>query len=93
MKIEITKETKESWEKTWKPLLYTNGTLDIKKIEQEMSDLIFIYKQVGYVYCKLTGNKLSKPMYYADIIISEHERECEEAYNSGYEDAKKELTP
>ena len=88
---EIKKEADRAWEETWKPLLYTKGKLDIEKIKNEMHDLIFIYEQVGYVYCELPGTHLSKPMYYAHTIIAEHERECEEAYQRGYEDAKEEF--
>ena len=88
---EIEKQTQEGWEKVWKPLLYTKGKLDIKKIKNEMHDLIFIYEQVGKVYYDLTGGTLSKPMYYAGEIISLHEQEIEDSYNRGYEDAKEEL--
>lgn len=84
------KETNEAWEKTWKPLLYTKGKLDEKKISKEMKDLIFIYKQVGVVYCEITGNKLSKPMYYADTIIEEYNNQINEAYESGYSDGQDE---
>lgn len=89
----IKDETEKAWEEIWKPLLYTDGELDIKKIKNEMMDLIFIYQQVGEVYSELTGNMLSKPMYYAGTIIAEHERECEEAYQRGYDDAKELDTP
>jgi hypothetical protein len=78
----------ESWEEIWKPLLYTKGKPDIKKIKNEMHDLIFIYEQVGKVYYALTGGMLSKPMYYADQIISLHEQELEDSYNNGYKDGK-----
>lgn len=91
MKEDVEKEAEREWKRIWKPLLYTKGKLDIKKIKNEMMDLIFIYVQVGKVYCELTGHRLSKPMYYAGTIIAEHQREYEEAYERGYQDAKEEL--
>ncbi len=69
--------SKPSWEERfktfWKPLLKTNGKWDEKKISDELHDLVFIYEQVGEVYCHLTGNLLSKPMYYAGTIITAHD--------------------
>ena len=88
----IEEETQEDWEEIWKPLLYTNGKLDIKKIEKEMHDLIFVFEQVGKVYSSLTGGTLSKPMYYAEGIIQLHEDAITEAYDEGYADAKEELS-
>lgn len=79
------KERKEKWGKDWidywKPLLLTDGELDEQKIKNEMSDLVFIFEQVGEVYCHLTGNKLSKPMYYADTIITAHDDMVTELVN------------
>lgn len=91
-KKSVTRITDEDWKTIWKPLLYNReGKLSLRKIENEMHDLIFIYNQVSYVYCEITGNRLSKPTYYADTILSEYNREIEEAYQRGYDDAKKEL--
>ena len=67
----------KEWREFWKPLLLTKGKFDEKKIKAEMHDLVFIYEQVGEVYCYITGNKLSKPMYYAKTIIDEFETEVE----------------
>ena len=77
----IDAEWKEEWENYWKPLLLTDGKFDEQKIKNEMHDLWFIYKQVSEVYMAITGNSLSKPMYFADVIISAHERQIEEAIN------------
>ena len=80
----------KEWESFWKPLLMTKGKFDEKKIIAEMHDLVFIYKQVSEVYCAITGNKLSKPMYYAKTIISEYEEQLQNSYDEGYNDAKQE---
>lgn len=87
-KKEIEKEWETSWKEIWLPCLLTKGKPDMKKIKKEIYDLWFIYKQVGHVYCELTGNKLSKPMYYAETIIAEHENQCNESYEMGYADAQ-----
>lgn len=65
--------------KYWKPFLQTKGKWSERKIRNEMHDLVFVYEQVGKVYMELTGGKLSKPMYYADTIIQEHEQACMDA--------------
>jgi hypothetical protein len=62
------REFNEEWEELWKPLILTNGKLDEHKVKNEMQDLVFIYKQVAEVYCYITGNQLSKAMYYADEV-------------------------
>jgi hypothetical protein len=91
------KETEDkwakAWEKTWKPLIYTDGKLDEQKIKNEMHDLWFIYEQVSLIYSELTGGMLSKPMYYADQIIGFHDQKIEDSYNEGYEDGKAEFIP
>jgi hypothetical protein len=72
--------------KYWKPFLQTNGKWSERKIKNELSDLVFIYKQVGKVYMELTGGLLSKPMYYADEIIAKNEEQLDEAVNQFKED-------
>jgi len=82
-------EARESFHAIWKPLLYTKGQLDIKKISKEMRDLIFVYTQVAEVYRYITGGLLSKPMYYAGTIISEYEYQLSKSYEEGYDEGKK----
>lgn len=81
-------EAEDTYETIFKPLIYTNGCLDEEKVKNEMIDLIFIYLQVSKVYMALTGQELSNPNYYADVIISLHEDEIQKAYNEGYDDAR-----
>lgn len=79
-------EAEEDYEKIFKPLIMTNGQFDAVKIKNEMLDLIFCTNQVSKVYMALTGDKLSKHMYYADVIIGLHECEIDEAYERGHKD-------
>jgi hypothetical protein len=67
------KEFNEEWNEIWRPLVTTDGCLDVIKIKNELQDLVFIYKQVAEVYCYITGNQLSKAMYYAQDVITAYE--------------------
>jgi hypothetical protein len=70
------KEFNEEWMDYWIPLITNDdGYLDPQKIKNEMQDLIFIYKQVAEVYCYITGNQLSKAMYYANVITTAYDDE------------------
>jgi hypothetical protein len=90
MKEEI--QAEKDFEEIWKPLLMTDNKLDMKKVKNEMIDLIFVYRQVGKVYQHLTGNLLSKPMYYAETIIQKHDEIVQEAYEEGLEEGERETS-
>jgi len=76
------------FEEHWKPLLLTDGEWDEEKIKNEMSDLVFIYKQISEVYCHITGGQLSKPMYYADVIIRQHDDAITKAVDEALQEYK-----
>ena len=69
------KEFDKEWEELWVPLLLTDDkqNLDWQKVKNEMQDLVFVYKQIAEVYCYITGNQLSKAMYYSDVVITAYE--------------------
>jgi len=79
MESRFEKEWEKDWKNLWKPLLKTKGKWDEKKIKNEMHDLVFIYEQIAEVYCHITGGLLSKPMYYANTIITHYEDELTKA--------------
>ena len=85
---EIDQELETEIDEYWLPLLKTNGKWDKKKIRNELHDLVFIYKQIGTVYCYITGNKLSKPMYYAQTIMDAHDAVIEDAVAYALEEEK-----
>ena len=59
----------------WKPLIYTNGKIDEKKVMNELADFYFIMKEVPKVYLEITGGLLSKLKYPAETVLSEfHEK-------------------
>jgi len=72
------KEFNEEWRDLWLPLITTEGYVDCQKVKNEMQDLVFVYKQVAEVYCYITGNQLSKAMYYADEIKKAFDDEVQE---------------
>ena len=69
-------ENNKNWDKKfkefWKPLLTIDGKYDEQKIKNEMHDLDFATDQISELYMELTGGRLSKPMYYAQTILQEH---------------------
>ena len=71
----------KAWKETWRPLLFTDGELDEKKIQNEMHDLVFVLRQVGEVYEHITGGRLSKETYFASTIIQEHDQQIMNAVN------------
>ena len=89
-KTKIEKEWKKSWEEIWKPAMQTKGQWNERKIKAEIHDLWFIFRQVSAVYCEITGNTLSKPMYYADTIIDEYNDQLNSSYESGFDDGYEE---
>ena len=86
-----TTKWEKEFKKFWKPLLKTKGKWDEKKISNELQDLVFIFEQIGEVYCHITGGLLSKPMYYSNTIISHYDDEITKAFEEGEIDKSKDL--
>lgn len=66
-----------TWEE-WKKIVYTDGKLDEEKVKKELMDYGFILEQVPKVYSAVTGGMLSKPNYFADVVIAEYESQFNE---------------
>ena len=51
---------------------FDNGEIvkSIMELKNDISDYEFIVEQVSKVYMHITGDKLSKPNYYADVVIA-----------------------
>ena len=65
-KYDVDKE----WE-FWKDIVCNeDGTINIEQLKKELCDFSLMIGEVPKVYCEVTGNMLSKPIYYADTIIS-----------------------
>ena len=53
----------------WKPIIEKDGTLDVDQMKKELYDFYVMIGEVPKVYCHITGNKLSKPLYPAETVI------------------------
>lgn len=56
----------------WSKLVYPGG-MTAEQVKAELDDFHFMMKQVPRVYMAVTGDRLSKPNYYAETVISEFE--------------------
>ncbi len=67
-------EAEHDWEHLWKPILFKeDGSLDVEQLKKEMADFGFMIREVPRVYSHVTGGLLSKPNYFADTVIAEHD--------------------
>jgi dUTP pyrophosphatase len=65
-------EVVEQWENHWKALVCDEaGNIVPEKVMCELFDYGFVMDQVSKVYCEITGGLLSKPNYYASVVIGE----------------------
>lgn len=55
----------------WRELVTTDGKLDELKVARELFDYGFVMEQVSKVYSDITGGRMSKPNYFANVVISE----------------------
>ena len=61
----------EVWDEFWAPIVTNeDGSLNLDQVKRELADWKFAMRQVAKVYCHVTGDTLSKPMYYAEGVIS-----------------------
>lgn len=82
--------TDSEWDKRfnnfWLPLISTGRQLDIEKIKAELHDFDFVIEQLPKVYSHITGGRLSKHMYEAATVISEHDEVCHEPCEEDYKE-------
>lgn len=83
--MSMNKATLEEVKEFWKSIVCNaDGTLNADHVWKELWDFYVVLHEVPKVYCHITGNRLSKPLYDADVV-------CEAAdahYESLYEDEK-----
>jgi hypothetical protein len=82
-------EVEKIWQDFWL-LLVTDpdGCLNIRKLKEELADYHFVMQQVRKVYDHITGGKLSKPTYFAEVVIEEADAHYEEMYTEEVKDFK-----
>lgn len=81
----------EKFNNFWLPLISTGRQLDIEKIKNEFHDFDFVIEQLPKVYSYITGGRLSKHMYEAAVVISEHDEVCHEICEDDYKDLEDRL--
>ena len=62
----------------------------INALANELRDLNFVTSQVTEVYCEITGNRMSKPNYYASDVLSVYEDVMTERIEQEREEARAE---
>lgn len=68
------KTPQEIFDDFWKPLVCDQyGCFEPEAIKNELADYHFILGQVPSVYEYVTGGLLSKPDYYASVVINQAE--------------------
>ncbi|MEQ1676617.1 MAG: hypothetical protein ABL876_07950 [Chitinophagaceae bacterium] len=85
---EVDREFREFWlpiiqERNATPILGMN----LEAIKRELTDWSHCIHEVSKVYCRVTGNRMSKPNYIAEEVIFEYERELERAIDEATADA------
>lgn len=74
-KIEVERD-----DEFWKEIIYKDGKIDEEQVLKELADFGFVMTELSKVYCHITGGLLSKPMYYAEGVISK----ADEYYDALY---------
>lgn len=78
-------EINENFESYWKPLIETNGEIDIEKVKKELFDYYTAIEEVSAVYDEITNGRFSKPntarQYIIQAVRDIQEQECEVAIN------------
>ena len=70
-------EVQREWEEFWAPIVEKEGELDVEQVKKERYDWSKAMDEVGKVYCAITGNRLSKPTYPAEVVLGAYEEELE----------------
>jgi len=79
----------ESW-KFWEPIVIKpDGSIDIEQVKKELHDFYVAMQEVPKVYCHITGNRLSKILYDADVVIAAADAHYEHLYEEDKEVAEK----
>lgn len=74
----------ESW-KFWEPIVTKNGVLDLEQVKLELHDFYVAMQEVPKVYCHITGNRLSKILYDASVVIKAADNHYDQMYTDDYD--------
>jgi len=82
---------KSEYKEFWQNIVENkDGTLNKEQVMKELSDFSFILEQLPRIYMAVTGDKLSKTMYYANTIITCFEEHLNDVVEQAIEDYKEE---
>lgn len=73
-------DIEDDYQSFWKDLVETDDVMDPEKVKAELYDFHFMMHEVPKVYCHITGNLLSKTMYYASTVIAQADDYAQEEY-------------
>lgn len=85
---EVDQQTNQYWEEWWKPILVKkDGSIDVEQLKKELFD----YRELTVKHCafisEATGNKLSKPSYTLQSLLSAFYDHVEQERKYAAEDA------
>lgn len=79
----------KDYESHWKSIVEnTDGSINKEQVMKELSDFSMLIEHLSTLYCLATGNKVSYPTVKAEVVYGIFEEELQEAYETGYNDAK-----
>lgn len=65
----------------WLPIIAPNGVIEEARVLAELSTYSHIMNEVPVVYSAITGNRLSKPDYFAHAVLGVYEDQANEDVN------------
>ena len=79
------------YQEFWKPLLERpDGSIKMEQLKRELADYYKMLVEVPKVYCEVTGNQLSKPLYDAAVVIRKYEEHNETLIQDAINDFQEE---
>ncbi|MFF4417048.1 hypothetical protein ACFYY8_31390 [Streptosporangium sp. NPDC001559] len=61
----------KTYDEFWKEIVERpDGTLDLDQLKRELADYRMVLREVGEVYCHVTGGQISKPHTAAATVIA-----------------------
>lgn len=73
---------RRTYESFWRPLVETDGKLDLDKVARELHDYSHLISEVPKVYVHVTGGAMSYPNYYAADVCSVADEHYEQVHGS-----------
>jgi hypothetical protein len=79
---------KKTYDNFWKPIVETNGKLDLDKVMRELHDYHFLMGEVPKVYGHVSGDKISKPNTHAFEVINAHDEQRKKDIEEALQDER-----